>query len=281
MFRDTLSLPMGIGNSGEGESDSHPIIVPGISSEIFAFIMNTLFGRYVQHRYIYNRTTDSIYSRYDVNPALPHLLAGLDFSLAWVIPNLREYAIDHISRLKTRLHPAMLLSYGRHHGVIEWINPTVKHLIDRPFSTYDSEVINTISSDTLIVIARLREKLEQLRVHLSLRGPTVFHAKECKDNTYCNNVWDNVWLTSVGRKLLHPDEIFRPTFSEVKSFAENLKAPGMTPACFEAVSRSVREGDSWDFETKAVEKAVELLIVPRIDLTLPLMSEGMEMIVDS
>lgn len=221
-----------------------------------------------------------ICSSYDVNPSLPHLLAGLDYSLSWVIPNLREYAIDHITRLRARIHPAMLLSYGRRHGVTEWITSTVKHLINRPFFTYDSEVINTLSSDTLIVIIRLREKLEQLRIHLSLRGPPIFHSSACKDNTCCNNAWDNAWLTTVGRKLLHPDEIFRPTLSDIRSFAENIKVSDMTPACFEAVSRSVREGDSWDFENKAVEKATELLMVPRLELALPLMSDGMEVVSD-
>ena len=221
-----------------------------------------------------------ICSRYDSNPTLPHLLAGLDFSLSWVIPNLRSYAIDHITRISMRIHPAILLSYGRRHGVVEWIAPAVKHLVSRPFSTYDSEVINALSADTLIIIARLREKLEQLRAHLSLRGPTVFHTEECKEEVCCNNAWDNAWLTTVGRKLLHPDDLFRPTLLEIKSFAENLKVPNMTSSCFEAVSRSVREGDPWDFETKAVERAVELLTVPRIELTLPLMSEGMEMILD-
>lgn len=47
MFRDTLSLPKGEGNAFEGDSESCPIQIPGISSEIFAFIINTLFGRYV------------------------------------------------------------------------------------------------------------------------------------------------------------------------------------------------------------------------------------------
>lgn len=173
-----------------------------------------------------------------------------------------------------------MLSYGRHHGVIDWIEPAVRHLVNRPFSTYDSEVISAISSDTLIIIARLRERLEQLRVHLSLRGPTVFHTPDCKDDISCNNAWDNIWLTTVGRKLLHPDDLFRPTYSEIKSFAETIKVPGMTPTCFEVVSRSVRETDPWDFEIKAVSRAVELLMVPPIDLKLPLLADGMEMVFD-
>ena len=181
LFRDTLSLPRGTGNAGEGESDSLPIVVPGISSEIFSFIINTLFGRYVAHLYYLALYIVLIDFRYDSNPTIPHLLAGLDYSLTWVIPNLRSYTIDHLTRSSIRIHPGIMLSYGRRHAVLDWIEPAVRHLVNRPFSTYDSEVANTISSDTLIVIARLRERLEQLRVHLSLRGPTVFHTSECKE----------------------------------------------------------------------------------------------------
>lgn len=59
MFRDTLSLPRGAGNAGEGDSDSHPIVVPGITTEIFTFIINTLFGRYVRCCYILDHTIDT------------------------------------------------------------------------------------------------------------------------------------------------------------------------------------------------------------------------------
>lgn len=137
-----------------------------------------------------------------------------------------------------------------------------------------------MAPECLLIIAKLREKLASLRIHLSLRGPSVFHTEDCIDNEACSNAWDNAWLTNVGRKFLHPEDIWRPTYSEVKACAESLTVPDMTPTCFTAVSSEVRNTAGWDFEAKAVAKAVELLMIPEIELTLPLLSDEMEVMIE-
>src|SRR5882757_11525104 len=77
---------------------------------------------------------------YDNHPTLPDLLTGLEHSLAWTIPTVRLYAIDHINRIAKRdyVHPAILLALGRRHGIPEWIGPAVRHLADIPLSSIAS-----------------------------------------------------------------------------------------------------------------------------------------------
>jgi len=261
LFRDMFALPSGEGNAGEGDTDAHPIFLPTtVSSQAFSFLVNTLFGRYDEH------------------PALPDLLTGLENSLAWTIPTVRLYAIDHINRISKRdyIHPMILLSLGRRHGIPEWIGPSVKQLADMPLSSLSAnqEVLSFMTMDIHLVIARLREKLQTKRLYLALRAPDVFHTKECTDNKACSNAWDSMWLNTVGRKVLHPD-LFRPTWLEVKACAENLLVPTMCRSCFSRVSSTVREINIWAIEEQIVQKAVDKLMVPVADIALPL-NEAME-----
>jgi hypothetical protein len=147
-----------------------------------------------------------------------------------------------------------------------------------PLSTTatDPLVLSLVDIDTHIVITRLREKLQSKRLHLALRAPDVVHLKTCADRRACSDAWDYTWLNHVGRKVLHPD-IFRPSWLDIKSCAENLEVPTMHQPCFQKVSAAVRDISIWEFEDELIQMAVDLLMVPEIEVALPLISELMDM----
>lgn len=45
LFHDTLSLPVGPGNIGEGSCEENPIRLEGIAKATFDFIIEHLFGK--------------------------------------------------------------------------------------------------------------------------------------------------------------------------------------------------------------------------------------------
>lgn len=206
------------------------------------------------------------------------LRASLEFSLAWTIPFLRSYAIDHLDRIRSASYipPAILLSIARRHGIPSWIRPAIEQL--REFSlasmAHAEDDLTSMPLDVLMgletyrVYARLRETLMNRRLHLALRGPDVYHLKDCKDHKACSNAWDNTWLTIVGRKLLHPDDLFRPTVNDVRRCAEALSPPdSMTLSCFTKVSSMLATSSgAWGYEKEAVDLAVDMLMVDELNL---------------
>lgn len=146
LFRDMFELPVGDNNRNEGATDEFPVFVPSISEEGFNFILNVAIGRY------------------NDRPPLKHLITGLEYSLLWTIPTVRGYCIDHIDCISRReyIHPAILLSLARRHGIPQWIYPAVQKLQHTPLSTITKQpdnIMSTINLDTYSGIARLRESL--------------------------------------------------------------------------------------------------------------------------
>lgn len=45
LFRDMLSLPVGPGNAAEGRSEITPIVIEGITENVFNFILELLVGK--------------------------------------------------------------------------------------------------------------------------------------------------------------------------------------------------------------------------------------------
>jgi hypothetical protein len=136
-------------------------------------------------------------------------------------------------------------------------------------SSTDPEVLSFVDIETHLIITHLREELHLKRLHLALRAPDVVHATTCANKLACSNSWDCAWLNSIGRKVLHPD-IFRPNWVEIRDCAENLEVPEMHAACFKRVSIEVQNIQIWGFESERVQAAVDLLMVPEIELGLPL-----------
>jgi hypothetical protein len=126
--------------------------------------------------------------------------------------------------------------------------------------------MSSMMLDTYVVIARLREKLQSKRTILALRGPDALHQSDCQDLKGCGMAWDLTWTAKVGRKLLHPEEVWRPTLKEIKACADAMEVPEMTHSCYEASMQALRATTAWGFEDRAVQKAVELLMVSEINL---------------
>jgi hypothetical protein len=177
-----------------------------------------------------------------------------------------------------RVHSALALSLARRHGIPHWIEPAIRDLKDLPLSLWSSrpDVMSYMTLDTYIVIARLREKLQVKRTILALRGPEVVHKPDCQDQKGCGMVWDLTWMAKVGRKLLHPEDLWRPNLREIRNCAEGMEIPEMSRSCYDAAMQTLRCTSAWDFENQAVLKAVELLMVSENDLEFSLCSDPMD-----
>lgn len=133
---------------------------------------------------------------------------------------MRRYALDHLERIRIKsgstVHPAVLLSLARRHGVPGWIRPAVFGLKLMPLALIanESDRLTSTPMDVLMgpetyrIYARMRESMMNKRLHLALRAPGYTHAKGCLSHKACSDAWDSAWLNTVGRKLLHPDNLF-------------------------------------------------------------------------
>jgi hypothetical protein len=218
--------------------------------------------------------------RYESAPSIQNLLSGLEYSIRWIIPDLRLYSIDHLNdHIKFgRIHAAIAICLARRHGVPHWIEPAVRVLKDVPLSHWSltPDIASHMTLDTYIVIARLRERLQNKRTILALRGPDVLHKSDCLDQKGCGMAWDLTWMAKVGRKLLHPEDIWRPSLREIQHCAEAMEIPEMTRSCFESTMVCLRAAAAWNFEEEAIRKAVELLMVPENNLDFSTSGDPME-----
>jgi hypothetical protein len=87
-----------------------------------------------------------------------------------------------------------------------------------------------ITIESYATIARLREKL-----HLALRVPDIYHVRGCLNHQACFEAWQLTWLGTVGHKLLHPDELFQPSISDIKVYADNILVLEMNQSCLKSV----------------------------------------------
>jgi hypothetical protein len=211
---------------------------------------------------------------FDEKPRLSDLYAGLEISSVWIIPYVRRFAIHHIGVISRQsyIHPAIMISLARRHGVPEWIRPAVQQLRNIPLSSlaahHDPYVKSLMTLDTYEIIARLRERLLLKSVSLAIRPPDVSHVVHCINNDSCYNAWHVAWVINIGTKLIHPEDYFRPGIDEIKASLETLTVPTMTQGCLLDTLSDLRASNAWDFEARAIDKAVELLMVPAVSLDL-------------
>ena len=88
--------------------------------------------------------------------------------------------------------------------------------------------------------------------------------------------WDLTWMAKVGRKLLHPEDVWRPALREIRSCAEKIEVPEMTRSCYDALISTLQTTAAWNFEEEAIQKAVELLMVSEINLDFSACGDPME-----
>jgi hypothetical protein len=76
-------------------------------------------------------------------------------------------------------------------------------------------------------------------------------------------------MEDVGRQLVYPDYVWRPSLDKIQHSADAITIPKMNPACLEAVKSLVRNAnDVWDFESSLISGTVDKLMVPETFLTL-------------
>lgn len=211
-------------------------------------------------------------ARYNPNPTVEDLLASLECSLRWTVPNLRLYAIHHLYPLirEGRVHQGTVLGIARRHGIPAWISSAVRGLRKQPLETWSTQpqVVSWLTAEpmVLITVAMVREKISLRRSALASKIPDAVQSPTCKNHQGCTMAWEITWLMKVAPKLIDPDDLWRVSIRDVQDIVLRLEIPDMHSDCFVLSIDPLRSSKAWDFEEVLVQKAIDTLMVEETDL---------------
>ncbi|KIK19623.1 hypothetical protein PISMIDRAFT_682942 [Pisolithus microcarpus 441] len=146
VFRDMFLLPQGDPETVEGQSDTSPVILRGITKKDFESLLRALMYR--QHGT--NR-----------GPELDHdqWISVLKLSTMWDFHGLRNAAIQHLDVSSQSLNPIDKVELALQYDIREWLLPALLALARRsaPISVEEGR---RIGFENALKLASVREKLK-------------------------------------------------------------------------------------------------------------------------
>ena len=161
-----------------------------------------------------------------------------------------------------------MLGVSRKFGIPELIEPAVKVLAssDNAFSNWstDPRIVRHITVTELGTIGRMKEKI--LLARFALCGvPPISHYTTCRDKsrTLCSASWKDFWMLNVVPRLSTLDgDIDNMLWWIRTDCVAKASIQGMTEKCMEWTVDEVIANPGWRAETRIVEGAVGVLMVP-------------------
>ncbi|KAI5983067.1 hypothetical protein EDD15DRAFT_1629540 [Pisolithus albus] len=146
VFRDMFLLPQGDTETVEGQSDTSPVILRGVSKEDFESLLRALMYR--QHGE--NRGPDLNHDQW---------LSVLKLSTMWDFRGLRNAAIQHLGTPSLPLDPIDKMELALQYDIRVWLVPALLALAQRsaPISVEEGR---RIGFENALKLASVREKLK-------------------------------------------------------------------------------------------------------------------------
>ncbi|KAI6040631.1 hypothetical protein EDC04DRAFT_1459952 [Pisolithus marmoratus] len=150
VFRDTFLLPQGDSETAEGQSDTCPVTLPGISKKEFEGFVRALMHR--QHG-----------KNKGLSLSQAQWTSVLKLSTTWKFDELRNVAIQHLDPPSRPLNPVDKFALASTYGIKKWLLPALLVLAQRP-EPIKIEEGRRMGFENALKLAALREQLEETKV---------------------------------------------------------------------------------------------------------------------
>ncbi|KAK7452117.1 hypothetical protein VKT23_012222 [Stygiomarasmius scandens] len=190
--KNCTALPQQPGDPG---SLSNPIVLPGISGEEFAIILD-----WVWHSPHQPPSFDA------------HLLIGLLTSARYLMmPECARWAIDHLKTLFPPLSPVQIVHLATTVPVFDedLLHPAIASLIRAGPEGLSIDDEEKLGARIVGIIAKAHVRILAERAQLAQSIPTVGPSDECnipRHERLCVPSFAKLWWNDVGRRLLNPDD---------------------------------------------------------------------------
>jgi len=143
VFRDMFLLPVGVGST-EGETDSHPIVLEGISSHTFKLLLKVLLDRSIAPE--------------NLAYSMDEWIAVLKLSHRWGMSSTRKFVMSKLSSKGSTLGPLEMAGLALELDIKEWLVPALDALAKReePMSKVEVE---RLGIEVVLKLAEVRESL--------------------------------------------------------------------------------------------------------------------------
>ncbi|KAI5983060.1 hypothetical protein EDD15DRAFT_2179678, partial [Pisolithus albus] len=143
VFRDMFLLPQGDPETIEGQNDTSPVILQGISKKEFESLL-----RAFMYRSVYGQDLDR-----------NQWISVLKLSTMWDFHGLRNAAIQHLDVSSKSLNPIDKVELALQYDIKEWLLPALLALAQRsaPISVEEGR---RIGFENALKLASVREKLK-------------------------------------------------------------------------------------------------------------------------
>lgn len=188
-------------------------------------------------------------------------MLALEYSQVWGMPNVRQFCIAELERLRG-LHPGMRLALAIRHTVPRWVEISVNALAQKSICDLDENVNRLLPFEAYRVITNMHQKINECRLILMFQYPPAIHGGTCRVNRNqeaCGEVWHKLWSSKVAPRMVHPSMIWRDTLVDVQSYCQKLELKGMGQACQILTKDNLKNSKVWGREEELIKDAVEKL----------------------
>nr|GAT42661.1 predicted protein [Mycena chlorophos] len=245
-LRGLLTIPPSTTGILEG-TEKWPLYMPDTTEAMLTDVLSFLY-----HSAFNTPSTDPANEQKYLN-----ILAFAD---RWEITPARKYAIYALEHLEPPLRAARRLELARIHTILLWVRPAVEDLMQLPLSFLDPPELMSFGG---VILRRLLRAYEFRTLELERTAQLVPQLSKWDEQEYgcpkerhqrCIDAWDRVWWEQVGRPLLHPHRLLRP--SGIVAHVEGLvRDPEISPICYADALQAVRNSD-WA-EGRVVAQVIE------------------------
>ncbi|KIO11434.1 hypothetical protein M404DRAFT_995094 [Pisolithus tinctorius Marx 270] len=150
VFRDMFLLPQGDSETVEGQSDTCPVILQGVSKKEFESLLRALLNR--QHGKQKGSSLGKI-----------QWISVLKLSTMWEFNELRDTAIQRLDSPSQPLDPVNKLVLASKYEIKKWQLPALVELADRP-SPISVEEGRLIGFENALKLAAVREEFKTMKL---------------------------------------------------------------------------------------------------------------------
>ena len=158
--------------------------------------------------------------------------------------------------------PVKLLHLAQVHGIEEWFEAAFHQLLLTRISCFTKEDRSTLGTETLLVIASMRDALDAHRRTVAKFPPPVQHSTTCiqKDHAECEKAYMDMWWKLVEMPLLDPK--FDTPTSQVPEIVAKAIGVEMNPRCWEMTRTRIlarKQDPAFSAEEVAIQKVLKKL----------------------
>ncbi|OBZ70898.1 hypothetical protein A0H81_09540 [Grifola frondosa] len=230
----------------DGKDDQSPIRPPQATRQEFEHLLHYIYGEWQSPPY-----------------PLDYLIAVLKLSSQWDMAQGRAFAVYNLKQIEKDLPPALRLKLGRIYDLDEWLLPAFHALVFTPLVKLTPQDLHWLGLSAYSLVARVREKAEAERKTLAFIPPSMDDIKipECTRHEQCIKNWNDLWVSKVGKRVLHPNQIFALKFWQIPHVLEKLDLSGIFKKCGEAVVAKALASGAFEREELLVGQAFQYLLL--------------------